>query len=256
VASVVSILEREAPSFLTLNKHAASNDLEPGDLRRAEQRAGQALRHLHRPLQRVRDQSARLHQRPDRKTPKRLGLSTPSPTSARTRAIPTWWPSWKSTPTLRPTTARPTIWCTGSRTRQTIDYNAGNFFDYASNFPRLLIEIAAKVGAPADLFERTSGHRRIDSYDPPEVTLVDTVFENMLRAMSAGYHLTLGHRRALESTLAHCRPDRMAQFAELWTYSNTVQLLAKKEAEAKHFLGQARENALATSRVFIQSTAP
>ncbi len=83
---------------------------------------------------------------------------------------------------------------------QTIDYNAGNFFDYAGNLPRMLIEVAAKVGAPADLFERTNGHRRVESYVRPEVTLVDTVFENMLRALSSGYHLTLGHRRALEST--------------------------------------------------------
>jgi glycosyltransferase involved in cell wall biosynthesis len=255
VASVVSILEREAPSFLTLNKHVASNDL--------SQVIYDALNSV-----------------PDRRFDTFIDLfsafginqlafiSAQIESTEAARAL-------DAEPYLRSDTRHPHVVAFLEKhahapayyssanhlvhrfdNSQTIDYNAGNFFDYASNFPRLLIEIAAKVGAPADLFERTSGHRRIDSYDPPEVTLVDTVFENMLRAMSAGYHLTLGHRRALESTLAHCRPDRMAQFAELWTYSNTVQLLAKKEAEAKHFLGQARENALATSRVFIQSTAP
>lgn len=254
VASVVSILEREAPSFLTLNKHVANHDL--SDV-------------IYEALNSV----------PDRRFDTFIDLfsafginqlafiSAQIENTEAARAL-------DAEPYLRSDTRHPHVAAFLEKhahapayysaanqlvhrldNSQTIDYNAGNFFDYAGNLPRMLIEVAAKVGAPADLFERTNGHRRVESYDKPEVTLVDTVFENMLRALSSGYHLTLGHRRALESTLAHCRPDRLAQFAELWTYNNKLQQLARSQALAEHVLKQAREAALATSRIFVQSTA-
>lgn len=255
VASVVSILEREAPSFLTLNKHVANNDL---------------TEVIYEALNSV----------PDKRFDTFIDLfsafginqlafiSAQIESTEAARAI-------NAEPYLRSDTRHPHVVAFLEKhahapayysaanhlvhrfdNSQTIDYNAGNFFDYAGNLPRMLVEVAAKVGAPADLFERTSGHRRVDSYDPPQVTLVDSIFENALRAMSTGYHLTLGHRRALEAALAHCRPDRLAQLAEIWTYSNTLQQLAKQEGKAKHTLERARENALTTSRVFVTSTAP
>jgi glycosyltransferase involved in cell wall biosynthesis len=255
VASVVSILEREAPSFLTLNKHVASHDLSEV---------------IYDALNSV----------PDKRFDtfidlfKAFGINQLAFISAQIESTEAAR-VLDAEPYLRSDTRHPHVVAFLEKhahapayyssanhlvhrfdNSQTIDYNAGNFFDYASNLPRMLIDTAAKVGAPADLFETTNGHRRVGSYDPPGVTLVDTVFENMLRAMSAGYHLTLGHRRALESILPHCRPDRAAQFAEIWTYSIAVQQMARKENEAKLMLEQAREKALATSRVFANSTAP
>jgi glycosyltransferase involved in cell wall biosynthesis len=255
VASVVQILEREAPSFLTLNKRAANADL---------------TQVLYTQLNAV----------PDKRFDTFIDLfsafginqlafiSAQIESTEAARAV-------DAEPYLRSDTRHPHVVAFLEKhahapayysaanhlvhrveNSQTIDYNAGNFYDYAGNLPRMLIEVAARVGAPADLFERTNGHRRVESYDRPEVTLVDTIFENMLRALSVGYHLTLGHRRALESTLAHCRPDRLAQFAELWTYSSTLHQMAERKADAKQILAQAREAALNTSRVFIQSTAP
>jgi len=255
VASVVSILEREAPSFLTLNKHAANADLT--DV-------------IYTALNTV----------PDKRFDTFIDLfsafglnqlafiSAQIESTEAARAL-------DAEPYLRSDTRHPHVVAFLEKhahapayysaanhvihrvdNSQTLDYNAGNFFDYAGNLPRMLIEVAARVGAPADLFERTNGHKRVESYGKPAITLVDTVFENLLRSLSAGYHLTLGHRRALESTLVHCRSDRLAQFAELWTYNNTVQQMAKREAEAKHTLKQAREAALATSSLFAKSTAP
>jgi glycosyltransferase involved in cell wall biosynthesis len=255
VASVVSILEREAPGFLTLNKRVANADL--------SEEIYDALNSV-----------------PDKRFDTFIDLfcafglnqlafiSAQIENTEAARAL-------DAEPYLRSDTRHPHLAAFlekhahapayysaanhlvhRTNNSQTIDYNGGNFFDYAGNLPRLLIEIMAKVGAPADLFERTNGERRVHSYDPPGVTLVDTVCENILRAMHSGYHLTPGHRRALEATLAHCRPDRLAQFTELWTYSITVQQLGKREAEAKYLLANAREAAMNTSRIFAFSTAP
>ncbi|KQY30840.1 glycosyl transferase [Caulobacter sp. Root487D2Y] len=255
VGSVVQILEREAPSFLTLNKRAANADL---------------TQVLYTSLNNV----------PDKRFNSFIDLfcafginqlafiSAQIENTEAARKL-------DAEPYLRSDTRHPHVVAYLEKhahapayysaanhlvhrveNSQTIDYNAGNFFDYAGDLPRMLIEIAARVGAPADLFERTNGHRQVNSYDRPDVTLVDTVFENMLRALYSGYHLTLGHRRAFEATLAHCRPDRLAQLAELWTYNNTLQQMAKRESEAKQTLAQAREAALNASAMFMQSTAP
>ena len=255
VESVVSILEREAPSFLTLNKRAANADL------------SQTL-------------YPRLNNVPDRRFDTFIDLfsafginqlafiSAQIESTEAARAL-------DAEPYLRSDTRHPHLVAFLEKhahapayyssanhlvhrveNSQTIDYAGGNFFDYAGDLPRMLIEVAEKVGAPADLFERTSGHRQVTSYDRADVTLVDTVFENILRAAHSGYHLTLGHRRALEATLAHCRPDRLAQFAELWTYSNTLQQLARRKTEATTALIRARNAALDASEMFQKSTAP
>jgi glycosyltransferase involved in cell wall biosynthesis len=255
VESVVTILEREAPSFLTLNKSAAKADL------------SQTL-------------YPRLNSVPDRRFDSFIdlfsafGINQLAFISAQIESTEVAR-TLDAEPYLRSDTRHPHVVAFlekhahapsyySSATHlvhrvensQTIDYNGGNFFDYAGDLPRMLIEVAAKVGAPADLFERTNGHRQVISYDRPAVTMVDTVFENILRAAHAGYHLTLGHRRALEATLVHCRPDRLAQFAELWTYSNTLQQLARRKTEATDALLRARNAAFDASEMFLKSTAP
>jgi len=135
-----------------------------------------------------------------------------------------------------------------------LDYNAGNFFDYAATFPRLLLEICHKVGAPKDLFERASGYRQVTSYDPPQVTFVDTIFENILRSLSAGKYLNVGHQRALEAALIHCRSDRLAQFAELWAYNQRLIDLERAAKTADQTLKQAQQAALETSQIFTNPT--
>ena len=255
VASVVSILEREAPSFLTLNKRAANANL---------------TEVLYTQLNTV----------PDKRFDTFIDLfsafgvnqlafiSAQIESTEAARVL-------DAEPYLRSDTRHPHVVAFLEKhahapayysaanhlvhrieNSQTANYNAGNFFDYAAALPRMLIEIMAKVGAPADLFERTSGHRQVKHYDRPEVTLVDTVFENILRALDAGYYLTLGHRRALEATLAHCRPDRLAQFAEIWAYNNKLQQMADRETQATQALAQGRQLALGASEMFTRSTAP
>lgn len=255
VASVVSILEREAPSFLTLNKRAANADLSEV---------------IYTTLNTV----------PDKRFDSFIDLfcafginqlafisaQIESTEAARALDIEPYLRSDTRHPHvvafLEKHAHAPSYYSSANHLVHRVDnstmndYNVGNFYDYAGDLPRLLIEVAAKVGAPADLFERVNGHKYVGSYDRPDVTLVDTVFENMLRALSAGRHLTPGHRRALEATLVDCRPDRLAQFAELWTFNNTVYQLTKREAEAKQALAQAHEAALSTSAIFRKSTAP
>lgn len=137
-----------------------------------------------------------------------------------------------------------------------LDYHAGNFYDYAVTLPRLLQEIAAEVGAPADMFERITGHKRISDYDPPQVTFVDSIFENILRAMHFGRHMTVGHQRSLEAALVHCRYDRLAQFAEIWKFNQSLVQMERRLKDAEGALGNARKAALATSEMFTRSTHP
>lgn len=135
-----------------------------------------------------------------------------------------------------------------------LDYHAGNFFDYGATLPRLLIEVAEKVDAPRDLFERISGYKRISNYKTPDVTFVDAIFENILRGLHYGKYLTVGHQRALESALAHCRSDRVAQFEEIWKYNQRLVGLERAAKQAQDALQQARQAAMQTSALFTQPT--
>lgn len=253
IASVISILEREAPSFLTLNKQAAN---------------AQLTEVLYTSLNTV----------PDRRFDSFIdlfcafGMNQLAFISAQiesTEAARKLDPEpYLRTDSRHPHVAAylekhafaPSCYSAANHlvhrveNSPMLDYNAGNFFDYGATFPRLLIEICEKVGAPKDLFERASGHRKVTSYDPPEVTFVDTIFENILRGMSAGKYLNVGHQRALESVLPHCRPDRMAQFTELWTYNQRLVTLERNVRDAKDTLDFAQGAALETSRMFTKST--
>jgi glycosyltransferase involved in cell wall biosynthesis len=136
-----------------------------------------------------------------------------------------------------------------------LEYHAGNFFDYGVTFPMLLWQVAEKVGAPKDFLERVTGHKRIADYEPSALTVVDSMFENMLRAMSFGRYLTVGQRRSIEDMLQHCRNDRLAQFEQIWTYCQTLDQLERNEVAAKQALASARQAALQTSVLFTKSTA-
>lgn len=136
-----------------------------------------------------------------------------------------------------------------------LDYHAGNFYDYAVTLPRLLQEIGAEVGAPDDFFERITGYKRIADYETPQLTFVDNIFENVLRAIHFGRHLTVGHQRSLEAAFAHCRPDRLQQFAEIWKFNLNVVDHERRVKEAEGSLTNMRRAALSTSEIFTRPTA-
>lgn len=135
-----------------------------------------------------------------------------------------------------------------------LDYHAGNFYDYAVTLPRLLQQVADEVGAPADLFERITGSKRISDYDSPQVTFVDGIFENILRSMHFGRHLTVGDQRSLEAAFAVCREDRLAQFAEIWKFNLSIIQKERQMKEAEGVLTAARQAALKTSEIFTRPT--
>jgi glycosyltransferase involved in cell wall biosynthesis len=135
-----------------------------------------------------------------------------------------------------------------------LDYHGGNFFDYGVTFPVLLLQIADKVGAPKDFLERITGLKRITDYKRPQVTFVDCMFENMLRALYTGRYIPHGHWRTINAALSAARSDRKAQLAEIWTYSLSLEQLERKEFAAKQTLQQARNAALETSKLFTQPT--
>jgi glycosyltransferase involved in cell wall biosynthesis len=135
-----------------------------------------------------------------------------------------------------------------------LEYHAGNFFDFGVTLPCVLVETIEKIGAPKDLLERVSGYKRITNYDAPDVTLVDAMFENQLRALSFGRYMTVGQKRTIEDMLTHCRPDRQLQFEQIWIYGQHLDELERKKVSAEQALAVARQKALQTSAMFAQST--
>ncbi len=253
VASVVSILEREAPSFLTLNKSAANAGL---------------TEVLYPALNSV--PSKRFDSFIDLFSAFGMNqlafISAQIESTAAARQIDP--EPYLRTDSRHPHVAAylekhafaPSYYSADSHVLHRVenspmlDYNSGNFFDYGATFPRLLIEICERVGAPKDLFEKISGYRQVTSYQPPKVTFVDTIFQNILRGLSAGKYLNVGHQRTLESILVHCRSDRMAQFREIWTYNQHLVGLERSAKLAQETLQQAQHAAMETSRIFQNST--
>ena len=133
-----------------------------------------------------------------------------------------------------------------------LSYHPGNFFDYGVTFPLVLEQVARRIGAPADLLERVTGEKNIASYDPPAITYVDAMLENILRATAFGRHLTVGQRHGLERILGGCRADRLAQFAEIWTHHQHLLALEHAAEQAKAVLEQARRAGLEASKAFTR----
>lgn len=132
------------------------------------------------------------------------------------------------------------------------EYHLGNFFDYAVTLPILLSQVLRQVGAPADFFERMTGHKRIQNFGPPEVTFVDTIFENLLRSMAGGKYFTVSYRWALEEILSHCRPDRVRQLQDIWDMQIQVMALEQQVEDAKSILAQGRDACSQASRSFVR----
>jgi glycosyltransferase involved in cell wall biosynthesis len=132
-----------------------------------------------------------------------------------------------------------------------LDYHAGNFFDYAVTLPALLWEVMGKVGAPKDLFERVTGHKRVASYDPPQVTFIDTMFENMLRAAHFSRYLTVSHHYIMDEILSHCRPHRREQFDQIWDMIQQVIEMERRSKQAQGEFDGVRARVLQASQTFV-----
>ena len=253
VASVVEILEREAPSFLTLNKRAANANFSEvlyDALNSVPDRRFDTFIDLFCAfgMNQLAFVSAQIE---DTEAARKLDPEPYLRTDSRHPHVAAFLEKHAYAPAYYSSANHLVHRIENS---PMLDYNAGNFFDYGATFPRLLIEIMEKVGAPLTLFEKISGHRRVASYDPPDVTFVDTIFENNLRGLSAGKYLGVGHRRALESALVHCRPDRMGQFAEIWKYNVHLIDVERRSKVADDSLMLAQRKAMDTSELFKTPT--
>jgi hypothetical protein len=133
------------------------------------------------------------------------------------------------------------------------EYHLGNFFDYGVTLPILLHQVLSHLGAPADFFERMTGDKRIMAYDAEGgPTFVDTIFENILRAMSGGKYFTVSQRRALEAILAGCNPGRLTQMNEIWRMQEQMLVLEQQVDQAKAILEQGRQTCMQSSQTFIR----
>jgi glycosyltransferase involved in cell wall biosynthesis len=255
VAHVVKALEREAPSFMTLNKKVANADLSGlvfEEMNSIPDRRFNSFIELFSAvgINQLAFISAQIE---STETARQLDAEPYLRTDSRHPHVAAY---------LKKHAHAPSYYSAANHlihridNSQLLDYHAGNFHDYATTLPRLLVDIASQVGAPLDLFERITGHKRINDYKKPDVTFVDTIFENILRSLHYGRHLTMGHRRFLEATLAHCRPDRLKQFDEIWTFNNALLDLEKRQKEETQALTNARQKALNVSDVFSRSTKP
>jgi glycosyltransferase involved in cell wall biosynthesis len=133
-----------------------------------------------------------------------------------------------------------------------LNYHLGNFFDYAVTLSTLLDQILKQVGAPADYFERMNGDKRIIEYGPPAITFVDNILENLLRSMGGGRYFTVSQRWALEAILAHCRSGRVQQLNEIWKMQEDIQTLEQRAEESKAMVEQGRQACLQASQTFVK----
>lgn len=134
-----------------------------------------------------------------------------------------------------------------------LQYHSGNFFDFGVTLPCVLSDVARRIGAPADLFERITGDKAIASYDAPAFTYVDAMLENILRAAALGRYMTDWHRFRVEEILAGCREPRLRQFAEVWAVHKHLAHLDGVASRAKAELEQVQRAALEGSRAFARS---
>ena len=103
------------------------------------------------------------------------------------------------------------------------DYLGATFEDMGMKFPLMLLSLARQFGVTEAMFEQVNGSRRIDSYDPPKITLVDNIFEYTLRGVSEGRPISFFQKPAFETLCESWRPGRRAQFDELWRISQSMR---------------------------------
>jgi glycosyltransferase involved in cell wall biosynthesis len=132
------------------------------------------------------------------------------------------------------------------------EYHAGNIFDYAVTLPGLLHGVLRDIGAPPDFFERMTGDKRLQTFDASGPTFVDSIFENLLRAMGLGRYFTVSQRWALEDMLRGCRPQRLQQLNDIWQMQDQIMVLERQVESAKSVLAQGKQACLQASKAFAQ----
>jgi hypothetical protein len=113
------------------------------------------------------------------------------------------------------------------------DYLGVTFEDVGMKFPIILLNMAKDFGVDAGLLEQVNGSRRISSYDPPAVTMVDNIFEYMLRGASKGRALSFFQRAAFEKMIESWRPHRKAQFDQIWEINERMRLATEQMNQAR-----------------------
>ena len=96
------------------------------------------------------------------------------------------------------------------------DYMGRALTDIGVHLPILMMQVAARHGAPPGYFETINGSRHIDDYAPPSITFVDNMFEYMCRAIAAERFIWSHEKFALRAILEHCRPGRLDTFQDIW----------------------------------------
>lgn len=91
------------------------------------------------------------------------------------------------------------------------DYGGVTAEDFGIRFPLILMSFREELGLPHDFYEHINGSRYIDNYGPPRITYVDNMLEYMLRAIANGRYINEFNIFGLKQLLTHCRPDRLAQ---------------------------------------------
>jgi glycosyltransferase involved in cell wall biosynthesis len=252
VAHVVELLEREQPSFLTMNKKVFSRDL--------DQELWSAANAVpDRRFERFEDLFAQLGINQFAFISGNVELTA----SARAVDLEPFLKVDSRHPHVAAFLAKhhgkPSLYCASPflihrLNNSTLgEYHLGNFFDYGVTLPILLHQVLSFIGAPPDYFERMTGDKRIMAYDAEDgPTFVDTIFENILRAMSGGKYLTVSQRRALEAILAGCAEGRLVQMGEIWRMQEQMLVLEQQVDQSKAMLEQGRQACLPSSKNFIR----
>ena len=248
---VVEMLERQAPSYATLNKKAFNRDL-------TQEIFGAANTVPDRRFDRFEDLMAKMGVNQ---------LAFISGNIEHTEAARAWDPQpYLKADTRHPHVAaflhkhhgKPAYYVSAPYVVHRVDnsglqqYNTGNFFDYAVTLSVLLDQILQQIGAPGDYFEHMNGDKRIVSYDAPQITFIDNIMENLLRSIGGGRAFTVSQRYALEAILARCKPGRVRQLNDIWTMQRDLQTLEQRAEEARAMLEHGRQACLNASQTFVR----
>jgi glycosyltransferase involved in cell wall biosynthesis len=102
------------------------------------------------------------------------------------------------------------------------DVHAANFLHLATSLPDLVQFAADKVGLEPGLFERIGGRRRLDDTPARPVTFVDNILENLWRCLAVGVSIDAEHWDRLEQLSSQWRPDHAAQLKTVREIHTTV----------------------------------
>ena len=113
------------------------------------------------------------------------------------------------------------------------DYLGVTFEDVGMKLPLILLNLTREFGVGDDIFEQVNGSRFIDTYDAPTITMVDNIFEYMLRSVSKGRSMSFFQRSAFEKLCQSWRPHRREQFDHIWTVSEKLRRATEQMERAR-----------------------